>query len=249
MKKALKVFSLLLSIVFVLSAFPVFASAESAANDWEYEVISGTKIQLTKYVGTATVVDIPSTITDGETTYEVVKLGNSLFAGTAEGTGSTVTSVTIPSNVLYTGTNIFLDNTNLTTLVINSNGIELSNQFARGTTNLTTVTINGYVKSLGTAAFFNTKVSTLVFPEGLTSVADYALKSYYITDITIPSSISTATGDNILYGAGASDIRRITIRVPDTKTEAFVRTNFKWNIQILNRCISQIKQAQTNGTV
>lgn len=230
MKKALKVFSLLLSIVFVLSAFPVFASAESAANDWEYEVISGTKIQLTKYVGTATVVDIPSTITDGETTYEVVKLGNSLFAGTAEGTGSTVTSVTIPSNVLYTGTNIFLDNTNLTTLVINSNGIELSNQFARGTTNLTTVTINGYVKSLGTAAFLNTKVSTLVFPEGLTSVADYALKSYYITDITIPSSIATATGDNVLYGAGAADIRRITIRVPDTKTEAFVRTNFKWNM-------------------
>lgn len=189
---------------------------------------------MTKYVGTATVVDIPSTITDGETTYEVVKLGNSLFAGTAEGTGSTVTSVTIPSNVLYTGTNIFLDNTNLTTLVINSNGIELSNQFARGTTNLTTVTINGYVKSLGTAAFFNTKVSTLVFPEGLISVADYALKSYYITDITIPSTIATATGDNILYGEKPliSDVLPSVFRIRKQKRLYVPISSGIWAVQL-----------------
>lgn len=234
MKKTLRAFSLILCVVFMFSAFPAVCRASAGAEDWEYSVVSDGKIQLTKYLGSSTVVDIPSTLTvdvDGNSvTYTVIKLGDGLFASTAEGTGSTVTSVTIPSTVLYTGSNIFYNNTNITTLVINSNGIELNVRFARGASNLTSITINGYVKSLGKEAFMNVGASKIVFPEGLTSVEDNSLRAYYLTDITIPSTIASASGNSIIYGTSESDIKRITIRVPDTATEAFVRTNFKWSL-------------------
>lgn len=233
MKKLSKAISIILCAVLLFAALPmasVVMADSSTIADWDYTVIDAkNNVKLVQYNGTDTVVQIPSTFVKEGVTYTVYQLGTKLFAGDAPGNGANVTEVTIPSTVLYTQTNIFDGNANVTKIVINSNGIQLSRYFARNTSNLETFQVNGWVKSVEYAAFNKTNASTLAFPEGLTTVEDYAFNSDCITDITIPSTITTVTGDQVIYSVSEGNMRSITIRVPDTKTEKFVRDNFKWN--------------------
>ena len=56
--------------------------ANSASAKWNYKVESDGKITLLKYIGTATTVKVPDTITLDSRKFNVKAIGNSAFAGT-----------------------------------------------------------------------------------------------------------------------------------------------------------------------
>ena len=227
-----KSFSVLLCFLMVFSLVAVNVSAQTAssADDFTFAVVDD-YAKVTAYNGTATEVVIPEQAVIDGVTYPVKAIGERVFAGgdnKIEGTtGDTVTSIVFPENIVIFDNDVCWGNTNLASVTINGNGVTLNKRFASDCSNLTNLTINGSVKALGASALANTGLTTLEFPEGLTAVYDYAFFIASLTTLKLPSTLTSFTGDNILYGNRSVLMNNLTIYVPDTKTEAAVRTGCK----------------------
>ena len=115
-----------------------------------------------KYVGD---IAIPSTVTYGDKTYTVIRIGNSAFSGCRE-----LTSVTIPETVTSIGTYAF-----------SSTG----EQF-------TQLDIPTNVTTIEEWAFQNSYIKKITLPEGYKSIGANVFRDCnYLTDITLPSTLTT----------------------------------------------------------
>lgn len=184
----------------------------AATNTFFFDLTTGT---ITRYVGTDTVVVIPSKI-NGVT---VETIGNTAFQNSA------VTSVTIPASVTEIGSNAFADCTNLTS--VNYEGdwsnltIQSGNPAVQDAANAplfdfeftpdnTAVIVTNYkyngaaadvtipsrykgkpVTTIGHAAFFNSAVTSVTIPDSVTSISDDAFVNCpQLTNISIPNSVT-----------------------------------------------------------
>ena len=88
--------SILLSLVLAVIAMPLTAvgSFAETCGDWDYSVINGNEAEITGYYGSATEIEIPSTL-DG---YRVTRIGNNTFTHY-----TSLTSVIIPDSVTSIG--------------------------------------------------------------------------------------------------------------------------------------------------
>ena len=157
-------------------------------------------------------VEILSTITVNETTYNVASIGSSAFDNC---TG--LTSVTIPNSVTSIGTFAFSGCTGLTSVTIPNSVTSIGSSVFSGCTGLTSVTIPNSVTSIGNEAFYNcSSLTEVTIGNSVTSIGNNAFGiDYYSNNY---SSINRTIKCNATIpptlGNGVFDYNYLTLEVP-----------------------------------
>lgn len=140
--------------------------ANSASAKWNYKVESDGKITLLKYIGTATTVKVPDTITLDSRKFNVKAIGNSAFAGTK------VKKVSISDKYMKSiGKNAF-----------------------KNCKSLQEVRLGTGITSIGAGAFYGcSALKTIAFPDGLKVIEAELMKgcSGLSGEIYLPKSLTT----------------------------------------------------------
>lgn len=140
--------------------------ANSASAKWNYKVESDGKITLLKYIGTATTVKVPDTITLDSRKFNVKAIGNSAFAGTK------VKKVSISDKYMKSiGKNAF-----------------------KNCTSLQEVRLGTGITFIGAGAFYGcSALKTIAFPDGLKVIEAELMKgcSGLSGEIYLPKSLTT----------------------------------------------------------
>ncbi|WP_147678241.1 leucine-rich repeat domain-containing protein [Algibacter pacificus] len=176
-------------------------------NNIEYTVIpSTTNVKVSGYNTTGGVVNIPATITNNSTNYNVTVIGESAFLNKfitgvtiPDGIvsieyqafrGNNLTSVTIPGSVNTIGSSAFTTNLLLTSATIEEGVVTISNSafFYCG---LTSIVIPNTVTSIGHQAFDDNDLTSVTLGNNLESIAYGAFRNNEITTLTLPSSVTT----------------------------------------------------------
>jgi hypothetical protein len=157
--------------------------------------VSNDTVTITRYIGSDSVVTIPPTITD----LPVVSIGDSAFSAR-----TTVTSVTIPTNVTSIGFASFANCTGLTGITLPGGVTNIGSRAFSFCSSLTAITVAApsvAYSSVAGVLFTNTltelieypagKAGEYTIPTGVTSIGDYAFyTSANLTNVTIPGSVT-----------------------------------------------------------
>ena len=128
----------------------------------------GTYYRVTKYVGTAMVVYIPS-IYQG---LPVVSIGDAAF----KDYNYKITSVKIANGVIAIGTHAFSGCSYLEWVTIPDSVTLIGDSAFAKCTLLTNVTIPNSVTSIGDSAFYNCDLTSITIPDSVTSIGDSAFQ-------------------------------------------------------------------------
>jgi len=118
---------------------------------WTFDVSDG-KATITGATGYGATLTIPSRVYDSGTPYTVTAIGDEAFNYDKHSEVTSITSVTIPSNVKALGYKAFYKCSNLATVTI-SDGVETLDYYVFAYTKLTTVYVPDSVTSLGRYVF------------------------------------------------------------------------------------------------
>lgn len=163
--------------------------------DLRYYIMSSNSVAVNDCNTSATVVNIPATVTHNGTTYNVTSIENMAFEYC-----SGLTSITIPNSVTSIGDRAFYGCSSLTSASIGDAYAELGSEvnFGRDVfgciwwlnlcTNLTTVNINKNI--VGSRPFAGTDITNVTIGNSVTEIKDslfYDCNS--LASITIPNSV------------------------------------------------------------
>ena len=194
MKKQL--LSLITLFMVAIGYSQIFFSADTYGNNLRYTVTSATTVSL---ISGGTInninVDIPATVVNTGTTYNVVAVGDFTFSS------SSISSVSIPNTIVSIGQQAF-DNNNLTSVVLPSN-LETIGDYAFQYNQMAGLTIPGNVTNIGVGAFRGNPLTTV------TSLA------------TTPPSITTQANNNDSFANGGNRTG-IDLIIPAGATGAYV---------------------------
>lgn len=185
---------------------------------YAYVVRPGTGSSYINYVtGDLT---IPSSVSNGGTTYAVIGLENGEQCGVFEGC-SGLTSVTIPNSVTWIGTHTFYNCSGLTSVTIPNNVTHIGSYAFSGCSGLTSVTIPDSVTSIGFCTFANCSgLTSVTIPNNVTSIGGYAFCGCTgLTSVSIPNSV-TSIGSYAFYGCTGLT----SVSIPDSVTSIGLRT-------------------------
>ena len=181
-----KVFSIILSVIMLISVIPVgtiTASAETSGY-YTYSVSDG-EAEITGYEGSISGdITIPSELGG----YPVTSIGNCAFEGCEN-----LTSVTIPSSVTSIGDSAFYGCFALTSVTIPNSVTSIGDRAFFSCDSLTSVTIPNSVTSIGEAAFSGcSSLTSITIPGSVTSIGDWAFSwCISLTSVTIPNSVTS----------------------------------------------------------
>lgn len=149
---------------------------------------SGTYATITGYSGAGGAVSIPSIIKVSGTNRLVTAIGDSAFAS-----GTSLTSVTIPSGVTSIGNSAFGSCTNLTNVTIPASVTSIGNNAFWDCGNLTGLTIPYGVITIGQGAFINcTSLTTVTLPNSVSSIGDGAFGGCSsLSSVTLSSNLTS----------------------------------------------------------
>ena len=130
---------------------------------------------------------IPSSVTDGGTTYSVTAIGDRAFRSCRG-----LTSVTIPNSVTAIGERAFQQCSGLTSVTIPNSVTAIGSYAFYSCSGLTSVTIPNSVTSIGDGAFGACSgLTSVTIPNSVTSIGDRAFRSCSsLTSVTIPNSVT-----------------------------------------------------------
>ncbi len=202
MKKKIFIASLMVAILICLFAI---TTAAAECIDGIYYDLSGTEAAVSTSNASgcqlANVV-IPEKVTFNGVEYTVTSIKEKAFgSATASKGNGKVVSVTIPSTVTIVGQYAFANCVNITT--VNSYSTILGSYMFYNCPLVENVTLKNTVK-ISNHAFCNTiadnnskktNISSLVFPETLQFIGQYAFARCLITNIVIPAGVTTIEGN------------------------------------------------------
>lgn len=142
---------------------------------------------------------------------KVTKIDTYAFKGTG------LTSISIPAKVTTIGNYAFQNCTSLTTAVLEENASSttvsttLGNYVFDGCTALNNITLSKHVKTIGTYAFKGTAITSMVVPEGVTSLGQQAFENCKeLTEVTLGNSKLTSIGSALFKNCTA--LNKVTFR-------------------------------------
>ncbi len=155
------------------------ASKLSTDSDGFMLYTDGDDVKLIKYVGTATDVVIPSTVTE--------IYGYSFYYN------ENITSVTMGDSVKSIGDYAFYICTNLTNLVIGDKVESIGAWVFYKCTSLTSIVIPNSVESIGTYAFsYCSGISTIEIPSSITSISSFTFENCHgLTSVVIGENVGS----------------------------------------------------------
>ena len=126
----------------------------------------------------------------------VTKIGESAFEGC-----SGLTSLTLPSNVTKIGESAFEGCSGLTSLTLPSSVTSIGSSAFHGCSGLTSLTLPSSVTSIGWSAFSGCSgLTSLTLPSSVTEIGAYAFYGCSsLASLTLPSSV-TSIGSSAFYG-------------------------------------------------
>ena len=200
----------------------VGSTAETYANEnsinfasvtgYKYRLLDDGTLEITGYTGSATRLEIPSTI-DG---YTVTKIGDDAFHMC-----KSLTSVTIPDSVTSIGDDAFLGCKSLTSVTIGDRVTSIGNQAFYGCEALTSVTIPSSVTEIGAQAFYKcTSLTSATIPGSVTSINGTFSGCTSLTNVTIGNGVANI-GDRTFYNCEALTSITIPGSVVNIGEEAF----------------------------
>ena len=129
---------------------------------------------------------------------------------------SSLTSLTLPSNVTKIGESAFEGCSGLTSLTLPSNVTKIGESAFEGCSGLTSLTLPSSVTSIGSSAFEGCRsLTSLILPSSVTSIGSSAFSGCSgLTSLTLPSSV-TEIGGSAFYGC--SGLTSLTL--PSSVTE------------------------------
>ena len=215
-------------------------SAEMTEGDFSYVIVNNSYARITRYSGSATSVQVPSTIGgyavqvigarafQGNTVLESVELPDGLttiYAYAFENCTS-ITSIHLPDSITTLGYKVFggcnnLVSANYPVNWVNSpsgngsNSYEYGNVFS-GCPKLTEIEIPEGVKAIAPHSFANlTTLTSVTLPSSLTEIGAYAFAGATgLTEVTLPSNTKTIRDYAFADCAGLKDIY-----IPDSTTD------------------------------
>ena len=148
---------------------------------------------------------IPSSVTNGGTTYSVTAIGSSAFRNCSD-----LTSVTIPNSVTSIGSSAFYSCSGLTSVTIPNSVTSIGNSAFYYCSGLTSVTIPNSVTAIGDGTFFYCSgLTSVTIPNSVTAIGNAAFSSCSgLTSVSIPNSV-TAIGTGAFYSC--SGLTSVTI--------------------------------------
>lgn len=146
------------------------ATAVFTKDGFVYGIKDG-KATVEGYYAKAAQIAVPSSVSENEETYIVVKVGDSAF-----NQNTSLTSITLPDSLTSIGDRTF-----------------------EGCYNLASINLPDGLTSIGAYAFYGCDMTSVTLPEGLTSIGTRAFSLCEMTSITLPGSL-TSIGEQVFYG-------------------------------------------------
>ena len=150
-------------------------------NIFYFDETTGT---ITKYVGSATNVEIPDTING----IKVTAIGSEAFKG-----NTSIQSVVIPEGVTFIGDYAFQDCTSIKSIEIPNSVTSIGNSVFKSCTALTSIKISNSVTSIGDSVFNScTALTSIEIPSSVTSIGNYTFNNCTsLTSIEIPKGVTS----------------------------------------------------------
>lgn len=197
--------------------------------DYEYKNLNDGTVEISKYKGTDTKVDIPAKIYSKD----VTGIGENAFKNNGKLISLTIpdsvkyienyafsrclrlTSVIIPDSVVSIGYGAFESCVILHNLIIGKGVESIQNGAFANCEGLNSVTIPSNVLKIGTGLFENCKkLSNVIIENGVTTIGDYAFyECSSLTSVSIPDSVTTI-GNYTFYKCSSLT----NIPIPDSVT-------------------------------
>jgi len=185
----------------------------------QYTIIAGSNVSVFKINTTIVTANIPATVLNNGTTYNVTSIAASAFLNC-----TSLTSVTIPNSVTSIGTSAFQGCNKLTSITIPNLVTGIGTNTFRACTGLTSIIIPSSVTIIGESAFQNcTSLTSVTFDSSsnLTSIGANAFQGCTsLTSVTIPNSVTSISNSTF---SGCTGLTSITIPASVTSigTSAF----------------------------
>lgn len=195
-----KTITLLLSVLILISSIPaggIYASAEEAQSDYKYELSDDGSIKLTEYLGSETVVNLPSEI-DGKT---VTAISYTVFDN------NDITEVNIPETVSKIDDFTFLRSKKLKAINVDENNKTYSSVdgvlFNKTGTVLycyprqkeaTEYEIPKGVKTIYILSFYRTIIEKITFSSSVRTVRKRAFDSSRLKEVELNNGLKTIRG-------------------------------------------------------
>ena len=163
--------------------------------NWEDITIDGVEgVEITAYLGTDTVLNIPATL--GDPAQNVISIGAHALQG------KQLTFITLPYGLLQIGAYAFADNQLASILtpepaqhIILPETLRYIQEFAFRDNNLTVLDIPVSVYSLGQGAFISNNLNSLSLHEGLQIVGNSVFELNQLVEVWMPNSITSMGTD------------------------------------------------------
>lgn len=188
-KKQIKkrILAAVLSLLMLLTAFPLTGSVASAAEDiacgdFRYRVLEDGTAEITSYNGSDTELIVPSELNGNA----VTRIGDNAFYSC-----SSLTSVALPNSVTFIGNSVFEYCTSLINVTLSKSTTSIGNYVFRYCSSLTNILLPDNINSFGDGIFYwCDSLTNVTLPNSLASIGNSTFSGCAsLTNVTFPNSI------------------------------------------------------------
>lgn len=199
--------------------------------------ISNGKVRVSGNDKSAISIEIPKTVTNDKSNYDVIEIKGSAFDDYRS-----LTNIEIPDSITYIGDSAFMSCDKLTNIKTPNSVTYIGSHAFAGCYRLISVEMSNSITSISKDIFYKcTSLTNIKIPNSVTVIEDYAfIACFGLTDIEIPKSV-TSIGNGVF--SDCSNLESITIlseHLEDIHSTTFSNLNDKTKFYIVNENIKNL---------